>query len=126
VTAADEAPAAGHPTHADFERWVNDALDQIPAELWNEISNVEIVVEDGPPPPENDNLLGLYQGVPLTRRTRAYANFPDKITLYRTQFERYYGRDREVLEREVRRIVWHELAHHFGISDERLVEIDRY
>jgi predicted Zn-dependent protease with MMP-like domain len=72
-------------------------------------------------------LLGLYQGVPLTRRSSQYgAVLPDKITIYRGPLLRLYGLDSERLRREVRRVVLHELAHHFGISDERLIEIDRY
>jgi predicted Zn-dependent protease with MMP-like domain len=89
------------------------------------MSNVEIVVDDEPPP--GSRLLGLYEGIPLTRRTSWYAGvLPDKITIYRGPLERLYGRDPERLRREVRRVVLHEIAHHFGISDERLVEIDRY
>jgi predicted Zn-dependent protease with MMP-like domain len=65
--------------------------------------------------------------VPLTRRTSQYgAVLPDKITIYRGPLVRLYGRDGDRLRREVRRVVLHELAHHFGISDERLIEIDRY
>lgn len=72
-------------------------------------------------------MLGLYQGVPLTRRSSQYgAVLPDKITIYRGPLLRLYGFDPERLRREVRRVVLHELAHHFGISDERLIEIDRY
>jgi predicted Zn-dependent protease with MMP-like domain len=72
-------------------------------------------------------LLGLYQGVPLTRRSSQYgAVLPDKITIYRGPLLRLCGFDPERLRREVRRVVLHELAHHFGISDERLIEIDRY
>ena len=111
-------------THAEFEQLVRDALEAIPPELRAGISNVEIVIDDDPP--DDPHILGLYQGVPLTRRSRWYSNLPDKITIYRAQLEKFYGTDREVLEPQVRRVVWHELAHHFGISDERLVEIDRY
>ena len=104
---------------------MEDALDALPSELRERISNVEIVVEDEPPP--GRPLLGLYQGVPLTRRTSQYgAVLPDKITVYRGPLVRLYGRDRDRLRLEVRRVVLHELAHHFGISDERLIEIDRY
>jgi predicted Zn-dependent protease with MMP-like domain len=72
-------------------------------------------------------LLGLYQGVPLTRRGSYYGGvLPDKITIYRGPLPRLYGHDAELLGREVRRVVLHEIAHHVGISDERLVEIDRY
>jgi predicted Zn-dependent protease with MMP-like domain len=123
VTPDDERTAAP-PTHAEFEQMVRDALATIPQELFDQISNVEIVIDDDPP--EDPRILGLYQGVPLTQRTRWTTNLPDKITIYRSQLERFYGPDREVLEREVRRVVLHELAHHFGISDDRLVEIDRY
>jgi predicted Zn-dependent protease with MMP-like domain len=71
----------------DFERAVQDALDSLPAELRDRISNVEIVVEDEPPP--GQPLLGLYQGIPLTRRTSGYVGaLPDKITIYRGPLER--------------------------------------
>ena len=72
-------------------------------------------------------LLGLYQGVPLTQRGAFYAGaLPDKITIFRGPLERMYGGDPQRLRREIRRVVLHEVAHHFGISDERLVELDRY
>jgi predicted Zn-dependent protease with MMP-like domain len=72
-------------------------------------------------------LLGLYRGVPLTARTSFYAAVPpDKITIYQGPLERHYGVDSERLKREIRRVVLHEIAHHFGISDERLRELDRY
>jgi predicted Zn-dependent protease with MMP-like domain len=93
--------------------------------LTSRISNLEIVVEDEPPP--GQRLLGLYQGVPLTTRSSQYGGvLPDKITIYRGPLVRIYGHNAELLRREVRRVVLHEVAHHFGISDERLIEIDRY
>jgi predicted Zn-dependent protease with MMP-like domain len=109
----------------DFGRAVQEALDSLPAELRRRISNVEIVVEDEPPP--GQPLLGLYQGIPLTRRTSGYVGaLPDKITIYRGPLERLYGYDPELLNRQIRHVVLHEVAHHFGISDQRLIEIDRY
>ena len=108
-----------------FDEYAREALDSLPPELRDQMSNVEIVVDDESPP--GQPLLGLYEGIPLTRRTSWYAGvLPDKITIYRGPLERLYGRDPERLRREVRRVVLHEIAHHFGISDERLVEIDRY
>jgi predicted Zn-dependent protease with MMP-like domain len=108
-----------------FERYAEDALDSLPSDLRARMSNVEIVVEDEPPP--GQPLLGLYQGVPLTRRSSYYGGvLPDKITIYRGPLLRLSGHDAELLRREVRRVVLHEVAHHFGISDERLIEIDRY
>jgi len=108
-----------------FEEYAWDALASLPSDLRAGMSNLEIVVEDEPPP--GQRLLGLYQGVPLTRRGSYYGGvLPDKITIYRGPLLRLYGHDAELLGREVRRVVLHEVAHHFGISDERLIEIDRY
>ena len=109
----------------EFEQLVELALDSLPAELRDQISNVEVVVEDEPPP--GQPLLGLYQGVPLTRRGSNYTGaLPDKITIYRGPLERLSGDDPDELRRQVRHVVLHEVAHHFGISDWRLIEIDRY
>jgi predicted Zn-dependent protease with MMP-like domain len=108
-----------------FQEYAEEAFDGLPDELKSQMSNVEIVVEAEPP--AGQPLLGLYEGIPLTRRTSYYAGaLPDKITIYRGPLERLYGADPETLRREVRRVVLHEIAHHFGISDERLIEIDRY
>jgi predicted Zn-dependent protease with MMP-like domain len=113
------------PDSAGFEEYAEDALGALPSDLRARMSNVAIVVEDEPPP--GQRLLGLYQGVPLTRRSSLYGGvLPDKITIYRGPLVRLYGQDAERLRREVRRVVLHEIAHHFGISDERLIEIDRY
>jgi predicted Zn-dependent protease with MMP-like domain len=110
---------------ADFAAFVQEALDSLPADLRERMSNVEIVVEDEPPPGER--LLGLYQGIPLTRRTSGYGGaLPDKITIFRGPLERLYAHDPDRLRRETIHVVLHEIAHHFGISDERLVELGRY
>ena len=118
--------ASDHPDRAErFEEYAQNAVDSLPSDLRGHMSNVEIVVEDEPPP--GQPLLGLYQGVPLTKRSSQYAGaLPDKITLYRGPLMRLYGQDADLLRREVRRVVLHEIAHHFGISDKRLMEIDRY
>jgi len=110
---------------ADFDAVIREALDSLPAGLRAQMSNVDIVVEEDPPP--GQRLLGLYQGVPLTRRGSNYAGaLPDKITIYRRPLERLYGYDAALLERQIGRVVLHEVAHHFGISDQRLIELDRY
>jgi predicted Zn-dependent protease with MMP-like domain len=109
----------------EFEESVEAALETLPDDLREAMSNVAIVVEDEPP--AGQPLLGLYEGIPLTARTSWYAGAaPDKISIYRAPLERLYGHDPELLERMIRRVVLHEIAHHFGISDERLVELDRY
>ena len=116
----------GDPQSApDFERTISETLDSLPADLRDRISNVEIVVEDEPP--SGQPLLGLYQGIPLTRRGSSYNGaLPDKITIYRGPLERHYGHEPDLLTQQIRRVVLHEVAHHFGISDQRLVDIDRY
>ena len=109
----------------DFQQVIQEALDSLPRDLFGRMSNVEIVVEDEPPP--GQRLLGLYQGVPLTPRGSNYSGaLPDKITIYRGPLERLYGREPALLKSQIRRVVLHEVAHHFGISDGRLVELDRY
>jgi predicted Zn-dependent protease with MMP-like domain len=114
-----------HGSLSEFQQYSQDALDSLPPDLRARMSNVEIVIEDEPP--AGQPLLGLYQGVPLTRRGSSYgAVLPDKITIFRGPLVRLYGHHSETLRREVRRVVLHEIAHHFGISDERLVELDRY
>jgi predicted Zn-dependent protease with MMP-like domain len=108
-----------------FEEAIDDALNSLPAELRAAINNVEIVVEDEPP--HGQPLLGLYQGVPLPRRTSNYSGaLPDKISIFGGPLTRLAAGDAERLRREIRHVVLHEIAHHFGISDERLVELDRY
>jgi predicted Zn-dependent protease with MMP-like domain len=99
---------------------VADAIDGLPEEFRSRLSNVEIIVEDIP---DRETLLGLYHGVPQTRRGSGYAGvLPDLITIYRLPIEAR-ARTEEQLAHDVRRTVWHEIAHHFGISDERLREL---
>jgi len=96
---------------------VTEALDGLPDELGELMSNVAVTVQhDGGPP----GLLGLYQGVPLTRRTSFYAGaLPDRITIYRRAICAVCGSEAEVLD-QVRRTVVHEVGHHFGLGDARL------
>jgi predicted Zn-dependent protease with MMP-like domain len=109
----------------DFERCVDEALESLPEDLRTFMSNVAVVVEEEPP--AGRPLLGLYQGVPLTRRGSSYGGvLPDKITIYQGPLERGYGANAETLRAAIRHVVLHEIAHHFGISDERLRELDRY
>jgi predicted Zn-dependent protease with MMP-like domain len=109
----------------DFEQAVREALDSLPPDLRTAMSNVEIVVDEQAPP--GSRVLGLYQGIPLTRRGTGYAAVPpDKITIYRWPIEHVAGTDPARLTREIHHVVLHEIAHHFGISDERLVEMGKY
>ena len=109
----------------DFDRLVSDALDELPDDIRGLMTNVAVTVEDEPPP--GQPLLGLYEGIPWGRRGPYYSGaLPAKITIYRLPLERIAGGDPDRLRAEVRRVVFHEIAHHFGISDQRLVDIDRY
>jgi predicted Zn-dependent protease with MMP-like domain len=110
-------------TRSTFEHLVRSAIEALPAQFRDRLSNVEIVIEDSP---GNDRLLGHYHGVPLTDRGMGYSGFlPDKITIYRLPLERR-ARTPEELAEQVRVTVWHEIAHHFGIDDDRLRELGLY
>jgi predicted Zn-dependent protease with MMP-like domain len=105
-----------------FHELVAAALDELPEPFRSKLDNVQVVIEDTGAP----GTLGLYHGVPQTERGSGYTwVLPDVITIYRLPIEARC-RTPEQLEREVRRTVRHEIAHHFGISDDRLREIDRY
>ena len=109
-----------------FEELVVDALDSLPQWVLDRLENVEVIVDDRPPRGE-PNLLGRYHGIPLTERRGHYAGvLPDTITLYRWTIERVAGDDEERLKRTVAHTVEHEIAHFFGISDDRLRELDAY
>jgi predicted Zn-dependent protease with MMP-like domain len=103
-----------------FEAMVAEALDGLPEALGELMSNVAVTVDhDGGRP----GLLGLYQGVPLTRRTTTYAGaLPDRITIFRRAICATCGSEAEVVD-QVRRTVVHEVGHHFGIGDARLREL---
>jgi predicted Zn-dependent protease with MMP-like domain len=106
-----------------FDDHVQRAVESLPDELRRAMSNVVIVVEDENP--EDPDLYGLYTGVPLTHRgAESYAGaLPDKIEIYRIPLEEEFGDDPELLEEEIRVTVLHEIAHHFGIDEERLDEL---
>lgn len=121
-------------TPEEFEQLVAQALDDLPDAIHEQLSNVEVVVADWPTPAElrsvgmrpGQLLLGLYQGVPLTRRGAHYGLvLPDKITIFQGPIERVC-RTREQVIRQVQHTVRHELAHHFGIDDDRLRELGAY
>jgi predicted Zn-dependent protease with MMP-like domain len=103
----------------DFEAAVADALDGIPPELAHLMDNVVILVEDDAPGDDPD-LLGLYEGTPLTERGDAWAgSLPDRITIFCNPTLELCDSREQVVE-EVRVTVVHEIAHHFGIDDDRL------
>jgi predicted Zn-dependent protease with MMP-like domain len=105
----------------EFEELVVDALDGLPPELARLMDNVAIFVEDESV--DEPDLLGIYEGIPLTERTSSYVMaMPDRITVYRLPTLRISADTAEVV-RQVQITVVHEIAHHFGIDDERLHEL---
>lgn len=121
--------------YKEFEKLVAEALDSLPDRFQRAIDNVEFVIEEWPSPelmadvgvPEGDTLLGLYEGIPLTERTQDYGMVtPDVITLFQGPIEDAAGQDPVAIRTEVRHTVLHELAHYFGIDDDRLMQLGAY
>ena len=106
---------------ADFDALVDQALDEIPDEIARLVHNVVVLVEDDPPDDDPD-LLGVYDGVSLTERGTDHTGLPDRITIFRRPLLEMC-RDADELVREVRITVVHEIAHHFGMDDDRLHEL---
>ena len=122
-----------HLSDEEFEAAVGDALDTIPGELADQMDNVVILVRDEPEPElltaddYNEDglptLLGLYDGIPLTERDDAWSVvLPDRILIFKGPLERWCA-NREELTAEIGVTVIHEVAHHFGIDDDRLHEL---
>jgi predicted Zn-dependent protease with MMP-like domain len=104
----------------EFERHVQAALDSLPPELAKAVRNLELVIEDEHP--DDPDLFGLYEGVPLPERGDEVGMLPDRISIYRLPLEDEFS-DPAELEREIRITVLHELAHYFGIDEDRLDEL---
>ena len=114
----------------DFEKLIIDTLAELPGFFIRKMKNVDVVIENEPTPKQvkthRQSVLGLYQGVPLSERTHLYGLvLPDKITIFKRNIERVCKTDEEI-KKLVSDTVKHELAHHFGISDERLTDLGVY
>ena len=117
-------------TEHEFEQLVVDVLDSLPESLLNVIDNVEVVIEPQPSRVQLDrmgitrgSLFGLYEGIPLTMRDSGYSIVaPDKITIFQRVIENACSSEEEIAE-QVRTTVIHEVAHHFGIGEEKLDEL---
>ncbi len=117
-----------------FEQLVAAAIESLPDEFRERLDNIDVVVADEPTQTQlrkshirgNTTLLGLYEGVPLTGRSAGYSFvIPDKITIFQKAIEAICKNDNQVVA-QVTRVVRHEIAHHFGIDDDRLKELGRY
>lgn len=113
-------------TTEDFERVVDRVIEALPQWVLDRVDNLIVVVEEHPSPeqdPSGQGLLGIYEGVNLLERSGDYwGAMPDQITIFR-QPHLALGLSRSKLEDEIRRTVLHELAHHLGIEEDRLIEI---
>ena len=116
-----------------FEWLVAKAVQALPKEFIARLENIDVVVEDWPTVDQltraglrhGQTLLGLYEGVPLTKRGRGYGLVPpDKITIFKKPIEAKCRHDAEIIA-EIHRVVKHEIAHHFGIGDARLEQIEQ-
>jgi predicted Zn-dependent protease with MMP-like domain len=116
-----------------FEQLVLRAVESLPEEFRERLDNVDIVVADAPTLKQltkterkrGETLLGLYEGVPLPERNQGYGFVvPDMITIFQRPIEDMCESDTEIIA-EVQKVVRHEIAHHFGISDDRLRELGR-
>ena len=116
-----------------FQRLVARAVESLPEEFRSRLENIDVVVEDRPSRDQlaeaglkrGETLLGLYEGVPLTERGSHYGLVPpDKITIFRRPIEEQCRDDGEIIA-EIHSVVRHEIAHHFGIGDARLEQLER-
>jgi predicted Zn-dependent protease with MMP-like domain len=119
----------------EFEDVVAESIEGLPDTFFEKIENLEIEVEEWPDREtmrlagvrQRAQLMGFYHGIPLTERTHGYNMVPpDKISIYRQPILLYCQATGEDLRETIRHVVQHEIAHYFGISDERLHEIGAY
>lgn len=104
-----------------FEDEVRAALDSLPPELARALDNVAVVIEDAHP--DDPDLFGLYEGIPLTERSSGdFGQLPDRIAIYRRPLEEEFPDPTELRE-EIRITVLHELAHYFGFDEDRIAEL---
>jgi len=120
-------------TQSEFEKLVEQGIEEIPPNIRKKMENVEIVIEDVPNAeqlrragvPAGSSLFGLYQGVPKSKRGVYYANvLPDKITLFKKVIESHC-RTSEAIKERVKRTVWHEIAHHFGFDEKGVRDLEK-
>ena len=118
--------------YEEFEKLVEQGIAEIPKEFRDKMKNVEVVIEDIPNQQQlrqadvrpGSSLFGLYQGVPQTKRGGYYANvLPDKITLFQKIIERF-AKTPEQIKEQVKRTVWHEIAHHFGLNEQEVRDLE--
>lgn len=117
-----------------FEKYINEAVLSLPANLREKIENLAFVLEDEPRPASLQEqgikyrglLLGLYQGIPLSRRSRGYSGvLPDKITLFKKPIETLAGPEEEKIRKLIHQVVYHEIGHYFGFNELKVREWEK-
>jgi predicted Zn-dependent protease with MMP-like domain len=107
-----------------FENLISQAVSELPESIREKLNNVEITMEEGESP--NNSLFGLYHGVSQLKRGSSYgmgAVLPDKITIWKGTIEKFAG-DEQNIPRLVRRVVWHEIGHHFGFDEPQIRKLE--
>lgn len=118
-------------TQEEFEKLVNEGIKAIPKKFLKRLDNVDIVIEAEPTPSQlkkirakkNSIIFGLYEGIPKTKRWNYGQVLPDKITIFKKSIERITRSKKEIKE-IVKNTIWHEIAHHFGINEKRVRELE--
>jgi predicted Zn-dependent protease with MMP-like domain len=115
----------------EFQRLIDQALDELPGEHVKNIKNIAILYEGRPTPEQREKLqlsndrtlLGLYEGTPLTQRQGMTRLLPDKITLFKEPLS-YQANTLEELKEEIKHTLWHEIAHYYGLNHDRIHELE--
>ena len=118
-------------TQEQFEDLVRQGIDSIDERFLNKLKNVEIVIEDYPTPEQVQKLhlrggllLGLYEGIPQTKREQYGQVLPDKITIFKNSIEQLYSNPEDI-KKAVKDTVWHEIAHHFGMNEHQVRQAEK-
>ena len=112
-------------TSEEFEKLINAAVEALPENIRAKLDNVEITMEEGDSP--NNSLFGLYHGVSQLNRGSSYGMgmvLPDKITIWKGTIEKFAGSD-DKIPALVRRVVWHEIGHHFGFDEPQIRKLEQ-
>jgi predicted Zn-dependent protease with MMP-like domain len=121
-----------HVSDEEFEKIINESMDELPQEYIRNMKNVAVTIADEPTAEQRQKqqlrdfqtLFGLYEGIPLTKRGAGYnLVLPDKITLFKGPLSRA-SQDLAMLKKQTKHTLWHEIAHHFGLDHDRIHELE--
>lgn len=116
---------------AEFESFVAEAINSIPAPYSTRLENVAFLIEDDPTPEQrrmlnlypNETLFGLYEGVPLPQRGGVMKLLPDKITLFKNPLSESF-KSKDEIKKQISRTIWHEVAHYYGLDHDRIHQLE--